>query len=76
MANLREARRQDDEFVSYFEEYGNINVIDREVLERLLDHISVEDGSRVHIYFKFSPEREKLLSFARNMEDMGESPVC
>lgn len=76
MANLREARRQDDEFVSYFEEYGNINVIDREVLERLLDHISVEDGSHVHIYFKFSPEREKLLSFARNMEDMGESPVC
>lgn len=76
IANLKEARRQDDEFVAYFEEYGNIHTIDREVLERLLDHISVEDGSHVHIYFKFSPEREKLLSFARNMEDMGESPVC
>lgn len=76
IANLNEARRQDDEFVSYFEEYGNINVIDREVLERLLDHISVEDGSHVHIYFKFSPEREKLLSFARNVEDMGEGSVC
>ncbi len=76
IANLKEARRQDDEFVAYFEEYGNIHTIDREVLERLLDHISVEDGSHVHIYFKFSPEREKLLSFARNVEDMGESPVC
>ncbi len=76
IVNLKEARRQDDEFVSYFEEYGNIHTINREVLERLLDHISVEDGSHVHIYFKFSPEREKLLSFARNVEDMGEGLVC
>lgn len=76
ITNLKEARQQDDEFVAYFEKYGNIHTIDREVLERLLDHISVEDGSHVHIYFKFSPEREKLLSFARNVEDMGESPVC
>ena len=76
ITNLKEARQQDDEFVAYFEKYGNIHTIDREVLERLLDHISVEDGSHVHIYFKFSPEREKLLSFARNVEDIGESPVC
>lgn len=76
MANLKEARRQDDEFVSYFEEYGNINVIDREVLERLLDHISVEDGSHVHIYFKFSPEREKLLDFAKNIENQGKRTMC
>lgn len=29
IADLKEARRQDDEFVSYFEQCGNINVIDR-----------------------------------------------
>lgn len=71
MANLKEARRQDDEFVSYFEEYGNIDGIDREVLERLLDHISVVDDSHVHIYFKFSPKRQKILDFAKNIEEAG-----
>ena len=76
MVNLKEALRQDDEFVSYFEEYGSINVIDRNVLERLLDHISVEDGTHVHVYFKFSPERKKPLDFVRTIEDMGESSVC
>ena len=69
MAELKEARRQDDEFVSYFERYGNIDRLDREPLERLLDHVSVEDAANVHIYFKFSPEREKLLDFARNVEE-------
>lgn len=76
IADLKEARRQDDEFVSYFEEYGNIHTIDREVLEKLLDHISVEDRTHIHIYFKFSPEREKLLDFARSIENTGESAVC
>lgn len=69
MAELKEARRQDDEFVSYFEQYGNIDRLDRETLGRLLDYVSVEDAVSVHIYFKFSPEREKLLDFARNIEE-------
>ena len=69
MLELKEARRQDDEFVSYFERYGNIDCLDRETLERLLDHVSVEDATNVHIYFKFSPEREKLLDFARSVEE-------
>ena len=76
MAELKEARRQDDEFVSYFERYGNIDRLDRETLERLLDYVSVEDAANVHIYFKFSPERKKPLDFVRTIEDMGESSVC
>jgi len=75
MAELKEARQQDDEFVSYFGKFGNIDRIDRETLERTLDHVSVEDDSHIHIYFKFSPEREKLLDFARNIEKAGESSV-
>ena len=34
MADLKESRRQDGEFVSYFEKYGSIAALDREVLER------------------------------------------
>lgn len=44
MADLKESRRQDGEFVSYFEKYGSIAALDREVLERLLDYVAVEDG--------------------------------
>lgn len=69
MAELKKFRKQDDEFVAYFEEYGNINVIDRGVLERLLDHIEVVDGSNIAIYFKFSAERKKILDFAKNIEE-------
>lgn len=55
MTELQESRRQDDEFVSYFEQYGSIDRLDRETLERLLDYVSVEDAAHVRIYFKFSP---------------------
>lgn len=69
IADLEEARRRDDEFISCFEEYGSLRAIDREVLERLLDHISVEDGSHIHIYFKFSPGRKKQTLFRQNSND-------
>ena len=74
MEKLKEARQQDDAFVSFFMEYGNINQIDRETLERVLDHVSVEDDTHIHIYFKFSSERKKLHDFAKNIkEDAGSS---
>ena len=76
MADLKEARRQDDEFVAFFEKYGNVDTMDREMLERILDHVSVEDAAHIHIYFKFSSEREKLLDFARNVEEDQGSNVC
>jgi len=76
IAELKKARQQDDEFVSFFEKHGNIDRIDRETLERLLDHISVEDDTHIHIYFKFSSEREKLLDFARMIESTDGSRVC
>ena len=69
MADLEKFRKQDDEFVAFFERYGNINVIDRSVLERLLDHVEVVDGSNIAIYFKFSAERKKILDFAKNIEE-------
>ena len=76
MAKLKEARQQDDEFVSFFEEYGNVNQIDRETLERVLDYVSVEDAAHIHIYFKFSSEHKKLLDFAKNIEEDLRSNVC
>jgi hypothetical protein len=76
MAELKEVRRRDDEFVAFFEKYGNVDTIDREALERLLDYVSVEDATHIHIYFKFSNERKKLLDFARNIQENPGSKVC
>lgn len=76
MEKLKEVRKQDDEFVAYFEAYGNIEVIDRGVLERLLDHIEVIDSTHIHIYFKFSTEHKKILDFANNIREVATSGVC
>ena len=43
MLEIREARRQDDAFIAFFQEYGNIKALDRDVLDRLLDHVEVVD---------------------------------
>jgi len=75
MNEIKAARKQDDEFVSFFEEYGNISTIDRNVLNKLLDHIEVTDPLHIDIYFKFSAEREKILDFARNIEKQ-QAVIC
>lgn len=69
LSDLRQAKRQDDEFVSYFEQQGNIQTIDRNVLEQLLDHVTFTDTQHIDIYFKYSPEREKILDFAKSIEE-------
>ena len=69
LTNIKEARKQDDEFISFFKEYGNISTIDRDVLNRLLDHIEVTSSKQIDVYFKFSAERQKILDFAKNIEE-------
>ena len=77
LVQLQEARKQDDEFVAFFKEFGTINSIDRDVLNRLLDHIEVTDTQHIDIYFKFSAERKKILDFAKSIEDQAQNNnVC
>lgn len=69
LIDIKEARKQDDEFIAYFKEYGNILTMDRDVLNRLLDHIEVRNSKQIDVYFKFSAERQKILDFAKSIED-------
>lgn len=57
MLEMKEARKQDDAFIAFFQAYGTIDAVTRDMLERLLDHIAVIDGSHIEIYFKFSADR-------------------
>lgn len=43
--------------------------MDRDVLNRLLDHIEVRNSKQIDVYFKFSAERQKILDFAKSIED-------
>ena len=72
LTQLKEARKQDDAFVTFFKEFGNIKTIDRNTLNRLLDHIEVTDAQHLDIYFKFSAERQRILRFAKSIEDEAE----
>ena len=78
LVEIKDARKQDDEFIAFFKEYGNIQAIDRDVLNHLLDHIEVSDSRHIDVYFKFSAERQKILDFAKNIEDTSQeaSQVC
>jgi len=77
MLELQEARKQDDAFITFFQKYGNIETLDREVLERLLDHVEVVDRTHIEIFFKFSAERQKILDFAKNIEaDIQDKFLC
>lgn len=77
LVQIKEAREQDDAFVSFFKEFGNIRAIDRDVLNRLLDHVEVTDALHMDIYFKFSAERQKILDFANDIRVQAQNEkVC
>ena len=64
MSNLEESRKQDDEFLKFFEAYGNIQQLDREIIAQLLDHIVYHDPEHMEIYFRFSDVQEKIYDLA------------
>lgn len=66
LSQAEEARRQDDEFVAYFAQFGAIRTLDRTILNELLDHIEYADPTHIHIFVRFSPERKKILDFAKD----------
>ena len=73
LAQIKTARKQDDEFIAFFKEFGTISTIDRDILNRLLDHIEVTDATHLAIFFKFSAERKKILDFAKGIEDQAQN---
>lgn len=74
IANLRKSieelqatRKLDDDFVAFFQKYGNIHQLDRELLNQLLDHVEYTDPEHIDIFFKFSDERDRILDCANTI---------
>lgn len=64
MAAIEEARQQDDEFIAFFERYGNIPKLDRDTLNQLIQKVVFYDKEHIEIHFRFADKLDRLCSLA------------
>lgn len=69
LLQLKEARQQDDEFVAFFQKYGNIQKLDWDTVNQLIQKAVFHDKQHVDIYFRFADEYEKLCEFAKIIQE-------
>lgn len=54
MEELQASQKLDDDFVDFFQKYGNVYQLDREMVNQLLDHVEYTDPKHIEIFFKYS----------------------
>ena len=75
LLQLKEARQQDDEFVAFFQKYGNIQKLDWDTVNQLIQKVVFHDKQHVDIYFRFADEYEKLCGIANGIREQ-ETVLC
>ena len=75
LLQLKEARQQDDEFVAFFQKYGNIQKLDWDTVNQLIQKVVFHDKQHVDIYFRFADEYEKLCGIANVIRER-ETVLC
>ena len=75
LLQLKEARQQDDEFVAFFQKYGNIQKPDWDTVNQLIQKVVFHDKQHVDIYFRFADEYEKLCGIANVIREQ-ETVLC
>ena len=73
LLQLKEARQQDDEFVAFFQKYGNIERLDRDTVNQLIQKVVFHDKQHIEVYFRFADQYEKLCSFANTIQEQAVS---
>ncbi len=73
LLQLKEARQEDDAFVSFFQKYGNIERLDRDTVNQLIQKVVFHDKQNIEVYFRFADEYEKLCSFANTIQEQATS---
>ncbi len=73
LLQLKEARQQDDAFVSFFQKYGNIERLDRDTVNQLIQRVVFHDKQNIEVYFRFADEYEKLCSFGNTIQEQATS---
>lgn len=75
LLQLKESRQQDDEFVAFFQKYGNIQKLDWDTVNQLIQKVVFHDKQHVDIYFRFADEYEKLCGIANVIREQ-ETVLC
>ena len=75
LLQLKEVRQQDDEFVAFFQKYGNIQKLDWDTVNQLIQKVVFHDKQHVDIYFRFADEYEKLCGIANVIREQ-ETVLC
>lgn len=75
LIHLKEARQQDDEFVAFFQKYGNIQKLDLDTVNQLIQKVVFHDKQHVDFYFRFADEYEKLCGIANVIREQ-ETVLC
>ena len=75
LIHLKEARQQDDEFVAFFQKYGNIQKLDWDTVNQLIQKVVFHDKQHIDIYFRFADEYEKLCGIANVIREQ-ETVLC
>lgn len=75
LIHLKEAKQQDDEFVAFFQKYGNIQKLDWDTVNQLIQKVVFHDKQHVDIYFRFADEYEKLCGIANVIREQ-ETVLC
>lgn len=75
LIHLKEARQQDDEFVAFFQKYGNIQKLDWDTVNQLIQKVVFHGKQHVDIYFRFADEYEKLCGIANVIREQ-ETVLC
>lgn len=65
--SMTSSRKADDEFVAFFEKFGNIQALDRAVMVNLIDRVVINDSKNICVYFKFSDECNRILDLAQSI---------
>ena len=75
LLQLKEARQQDDEFVAFFQKYGNIQKLDWDTVNQLIQKVVFHDKQHADIYFRFADDYEKLCGIANVIREQ-ETVLC
>ena len=53
----------ENEFISHFKQYGNIDSLNRPMVVELIDEILVHEGGNITIKFKFNDAYENVVNY-------------
>lgn len=68
--NLVNGNTGEQQWIAYFKQYQNISELTRKLAIALIERISVYEGKRLHIQFKFQMEYDNALLLLKNTEKL------